>query len=332
MLSVRSLAAFIFISPTICCSTSVDEYDVRRLSRMSLLSSQTPLQNDFFTHVYVDQAEPQYLAPPRPRKKKTCYDFLMDMSHNWQSLEWGLASGVFCGLGNVFQTIALSKDNAGRVSLWASLTTIMVPIVQGIMNKHVSSNLWIAAAVASCGALLVESSNSNQTITFPVWGFNTFLLITQMMSFSFSCVIASEGMVRFPRSAMTLTAGLLLSGFLTAVAWLLIDTAYCCIVNDYESLMTLFDEMTVVITDSSVAIALLWTGAFTIALTAWAENWALSQLPPVEHVVLIATAPIWTGIWCWFFQEKPLTLKYLGGVTLTILGVVVSQFPWLQST
>lgn len=255
---------------------------------------------------------------------------------NWDNslpIRGGLELGTYLFVGNGFQVLGLKTVAADRAAFLLQLTTLFVPLVQGVMNgdlRSISRKTWTACCIALLGVAVISLDGKEGTLAENAANILTnfsqgdFLIMAAAFSYTFHC-IRLEVFAR-ETSADQLAA----CKATTETIWTLLLLCSTFVTSDYlSSAQAATKEITSFIDSDllsnpalpNAAIAILWTGLVAVAYTIYAQSFGQSRVSPTDANLIYTTQPIWTSLFAWVLLGE--TLGPLGCAGGALIGVAV---------
>ena len=206
----------------------------------------------------------------------------------------GLEVGLWNSFGYVGQAVGLQTTDAGKSAFICSLAVVIVPILDALAGKKMSSKAIIGAIMALGGVALLEVGDGAGTVMdFTTEDFASYL---QPIMFGLGFWKMEHAMQKYPCQARRITAAQLFAVFA-------ISTIYCLSGGGGISPP---DTAQVIewVTNPSILGSLAWTGLITTALTIYMETVALKSLSAAETTLLFSTEPLWGAAFASFMLSE----------------------------
>ena len=271
----------------------------------------------------------------------------------------GMELGFYLFLGNSLQVLGLNTLNSDRVAFLIQLTTIFVPLVQGIAARNlfaIPTRTWLACLIAfggvgvigleGNGSVLQENMGSGLSSLAFSGNFlsqGDYLVIGAALAYTFHC-IRLEKYAKETRAvtlaAYKATTETVLSLLLVAVLLVynssvgdnaaasnnFLTTFAGDTGKDIASFLGTFPQQ---LSDSSIPTsvlfpalaAVLWTGLVTCAYTIYAQSFGQSRVNPSDANLIYTFQPVWTSLIAYFLLGE--TLGASGFVGGAMIGLAV---------
>jgi drug/metabolite transporter (DMT)-like permease len=260
------------------------------------------------------------------------------------ALRGGLELGTYLFFGNLLQLYGLLSISANRAAFLLQLTTVFVPLLQGV----VSWRIWRACGLALLGVSVMSFDVSS------IWTTTTSSLLDEshplfrawQWSVGDTCVVGAAlaytgHCIRLERYAQQIPNPVLLGATKAATefAWTLLLVSavlywtQSATVEDSSWLALTGRECWTFLRSPShsswdVALpAILWTGCVPIAYTIVAQSYGQRRVRPVQANLIYTIQPVATAFFAyWILQEETLQWNgYLGGALIGAAVLLVVQ-------
>lgn len=228
-----------------------------------------------------------------------------------------LIGGSFVAIGYVSQSIALVDTSPALVSFLGSATVLVCPLLQWAIDKKPmgikeAPQTWLAALLCLCGVCSLELFGGGTDIseTISRLGRGDALSLVQAVGFGTGIFMSEKMMKKEPDQALPITAGLVATTAFFSVIWSLSDG--WMFQDGWESMglpgLLLDPNM------KQVALAVIWTGILSTSLNFCIEITAIGRVPCSEASVILATEPLWAGVFAALLYHETFGLSdYIGG-------------------
>jgi len=189
----------------------------------------------------------------------------------------GLEIGFWVTLGYVVQAIGLETIEASKAAFLCALIVVVCPVLEAFNGGKVTSAQWSSVGLAVIGAAFLELGGNISP------GEGDLFALMQPVGFGIALWKCEKTLAEYPDQGGALTAIQLVCTMVASWLWVL---------GDYKGLPPL-EEITKAAIQPEVAVAVLWTGFITTALTVYLQTTSVSKLSSAEATVLISTEPIW---------------------------------------
>ncbi|CEM12620.1 unnamed protein product [Vitrella brassicaformis CCMP3155] len=202
----------------------------------------------------------------------------------------GALSGVLVGLGFITGTLGLSCTRASTCALLDSLVVVMVPLLEGVLGRPVGLRTWGAAAMGVMGVASLEMASPNASL-----GLGDLLCLCQALFISLSLVAGREFLKQddssSPASVQIQTEhGLAFSAARVCSAAVLVSL-WAVVHSIKTHTWPAFQLLTM----PTFAVPILYTGLFSVALTAMLESIGLVRVKASEVSIILLTEPVFAA-------------------------------------
>lgn len=263
------------------------------------------------------------------------------------AIRGGVELGTYLFIGNGLQVLGLASVSADRAAFLLQLTTLFVPLVQGLFIngdlRSISSKTWTACGIALIGVAVISLDGKegplldNAANILTNFSQGDLFIMAAAFSYTFHCI----RLERFAKetSALQLAA----CKATTETVWTLISIATIFgiaskSIGDSGALPSLFAgaettsvEIASFFRDTSqlannpalpsVVLAILWTGLVTVAYTIYAQSFGQSRVSPTDANLIYTIQPICTAVFAWILLGE--TLGPAGCVGGALIGSAV---------
>lgn len=264
----------------------------------------------------------------------------------------GMELGFYLFLGNSLQVLGLKTLNSDRVAFLIQLTTIFVPLVQGIAARNLLAipiRTWIACLIAlsGVGVLALEGNPDvveQQAMTQQFFlSQGDFLVVGSALAYTFHC-IRLEKYAKTTR-AVTLASCKATTETILSVLLVLALLSYGGDTTEAAStssnflanfaaesgteITSFFSTMSEKISEGSIPAsalipavgAVLWTGLVTCGYTIYAQSYGQSRVKPSDANLIYTFQPVWTSLIAFFLLGETLGPSGFAGGALIGLAV-----------
>ncbi len=244
------------------------------------------------------------------------------------ALMGGVEVGMWNSIGYLSQAVGLETTHAGTSAFICSLAVVVVPILDFLTGKTITSRQAIGAFLAVVGVAFLEldgfvqdaasSSAGGEGMGLMNMSFGDMLSLVQPFAFGMGFWRMEHYMRKFPTEAMKLTASQL---SVIALASIVFSFAASGGIEGLPD-MSQFKEW---ITNPIILGDLIWTGIVTTALTVYMETLALKTLSAAETTMLFSTEPIFGGACAAAVLGEQFGLGGFVGAALVLGGCLASN-------
>jgi drug/metabolite transporter (DMT)-like permease len=338
--------------PTLLFSASY--YAVATIALLLILTVQRLCENNDSARIVISKKEKVELAPVGVAPDAV--DLLTTSSPRAEgiqpqpapsvldsALRGGLELGTYLFLGNLLQLVGLLSISANRAAFLLQLTTVFVPLLQGV----VSWRIWRACGLALLGVGVMSFDVSSLATTTTLFDEHQLLEALQW-SVGDTCVVGAAlaytgHCIRLERYAQQIPNPVLLgaSKAATECAWTLfllgavlyLSQSPPSSAENASWLTTTGRECWTFLRSNSheqwdaAVPAILWTGCVPIAYTIVAQSYGQRRVRPVQANLIYTIQPVATAFFAyWILQEESLQWNgYLGGALIGAAVLLVVQ-------
>lgn len=228
--------------------------------------------------------------------------------------------GVAISFGYFSQSIALMTTDASTSAFICSLAVVIVPAINRVARlvgwQDQTSNrgllaTWGAPFLAVVGVAMLEFGGTPPSIG-DVWAF------VQAAGFAMGFVLNDRLAAKYPDLTFSQSALQLNVVAVLAIVWATIDCSTTAGTFTFPHISDAF-------VNGTNALAVLYTGLITTALTVWLENISLKKVSAGELAVLLSTEPFWAAaLAAVLLNETMGPWSIVGGITI-LMACVVNQ-------
>jgi drug/metabolite transporter (DMT)-like permease len=233
----------------------------------------------------------------------------------------GFEVGCWTALGYVAQAIGLETTQASTSAFICSLAVVVVPILDLLSGKKLSSRTIIGALMAVAGVAFLEldglSIGNVMDGGAPLFSEGDLYSLMQPLAFGMGFWRMEHAMRRYPTEAMKLTAAQLL-----AVAG--VSVVSCIGLTGIEGLPT-FSQILTWVHDPLVLGSIFWTGLITTALTIYMETLALKTLSAAETTMIFSSEPIFGSLFAGFVLGESFGAGGVAGAAMIVGACIYSN-------
>jgi len=269
----------------------------------------------------------------------------------------GLELGSYLILGNSLQVTGLQTVPADRAAFLVQLTTIIVPILQAIFARSltsISTRTWIACFIAFFGVVTMELDGrfdmaTAKSVTQPLdilsWipplslEVGDILLVLSSVAYSFH-VLRLQKYATQMKPLTLATSKAVVESILSVLMVLILFFLYDPTITSFSNSMSkdMVDFFSVATSESNffssldqtrqLVGAVLWTGIITCAYTIYAQSFGQQRLKPTEASLIYSSQPIFSSIFAFFFLGETLgPLGVVGGAMVAAAVAFVALTP-----
>mmetsp|Transcript_15149 Transcript_15149/g.31383 ORF Transcript_15149/g.31383 Transcript_15149/m.31383 type:complete len:364 (+) Transcript_15149:364-1455(+) len=277
----------------------------------------------------------------------------------------GIELGMYLFVANCLQVIGLQTVESDRAGFLVQLTTVMVPICEGIFAGSVfliPARTWVACVMAFLGLCvmgldgksdLIEGNNLAESLNAVALSLSQGDLLILGAAVLYTLHVVRLGTYARQTTPMKLAASKATTESILSVALIILlvgmsslqDTYHLLDVSGNEGLLafsvntgreitSFFSSFTAGLSDGSLSTsvllpafgAILWTGWITCAYTIWAQSFGQSKVSPTSANLVYTFQPIFTALFAYFLLgEKMGPVGFLGGSIIATSVYVVAS-------
>lgn len=277
----------------------------------------------------------------------------------------GIELGCYLFIANCLQVIGLQTVESDRAGFLVQLTTVMVPVCEGIFAGSVfliPARTWGACAMAFLGLCVMGldgktdtiGSDTGQSLFDIVFSLSQGDLLILGAAILYTLHVVRLGTYARQTTPMKLAASkatteavlsFALIAFLAGISlfedtYQLLDVTgkdnfLSFLVSTGREITTFFSTFTSGILDGSISTSVLlpafgsvlWTGWITCAYTIWAQSFGQSKVSPTSANLIYTFQPIFTALFAYILLgEKMGSVGVLGGsIIATAVYIVASN-------
>ena len=266
--------------------------------------------------------EPETLESNEIETSRQSDKYNMALVNNPLPILGGLELGVYLFLGNGLQIMGLKTVPSDRAGFLVQLTTVMVPLVSGVLNGNLRSiprKTWIACLLAFGGVIVmgIDGSDGIGTLAGLFSSQSQGDLLIVMAAFVYTLHVVRLGSYARDTTPFKLGAckatteailSILLVTFLVAVSGISTAPGFLHYAQEAgKEILTFASTISKSIATgdvpSSVLLpavgATLWTGWITCAYTISAQSFGQARVGPTEANLIYSMQPLFTAMFAW---------------------------------
>ena len=247
-------------------------------------------------------------------------------------LRAGIELGLYLYGGSTLQVMGIQQTTATKAAILVQCTTVIVPVLDSILNKRaISSRVWAACFLALIGVILVGVENPLSVFeengqVGSVLGTGDALICTATLFYSMHVVRLG----RFAKEVSAISLARVKSG-----TELLVSAGVITLILEFgreaSQGQELSDYVAFALQDplgpsqSLVAFSVVWNGALATALTTWAQTFGQSAVSPTQANILYSSQPIWAAAFSYAFLGESLSTSSLAGVLVLASAILLAS-------
>jgi drug/metabolite transporter (DMT)-like permease len=279
----------------------------------------------------------------------------------WPIASSGLGAGACFAAGYAVQASALETSDAGLQAFLLSLAVVVCPLLERLVAQRAQPpQVWLAAGLAACGVLVLECGAPSGFGAAPgdvlgllqplLFGAGFFQVeramathaqrappVESVDAFSAEPTSAEEPSSADPSSAdippssplavgpwavpFAISAWQMLSVCVATSTWAVVDVGGERVASSLSALLTAPSAQ------PELALAVVWCGLATTALTSFLEAEALGALSSSEATVIYASEPLWGAGFAFAVLGETLAPSTLLGGAFIVLACLTSATP-----
>lgn len=212
-----------------------------------------------------------------------------------QTLQAGMELGLWKFLGTLANVYGLSETSAGHGAFLIQLTTLFVPVAQGVSGVPIPRVIWAAIALAISGvALFTQDPNSGAS-----WTGDVACIVAAICYATYDLRLFHWGKRVDPLELITtkiVTQTFLSISVLVAFAW----EPTMEFVSSGDANWTLFWLVTI------------WSGVAVNALAPFLQVGGQQAVGPARAQILYASQPLWAALLSWGLLHE--SVGIMGGI------------------
>lgn len=225
----------------------------------------------------------------------------------------GIDVGLWNSVGYISQAISLETALASTSAFVCSLAVVVVPILDFILGKRLSSREIIGAILSVVGVSLLEldglEMGFDKTLKL---GSDGILSLLQPLAFGVGFWRMEHFMRKYPTNARAMTASQL-----STIAFFSIMYFFSTNISNGHPAFT---NLAHYFNDPSIIFSVLWTSLITTALTIYMETLALKTLSAAETTMLFLTEPIFGAVCASTVLGESFGFGGFTGASMILLG------------
>lgn len=238
----------------------------------------------------------------------------------------GAELGLWLFLGSTLQVIGIQDTSASKAGLIVQSTTIIVPVLESIINKVVlPKRLWISVFIGLVGVLLVATDNPVEllSVTNLFGRGETFILLSAIF---YSIHVVRVG--RLSQIFSPLDLGFYKSFSECILCIVAIITSYLAGKGQAYDKYFVENIINLKFTDDQFFVYgfIAWNGLITTAYTTWAQNYGQSRISPTQANLIFSMQPLWASFFSYtLLGDKPGITTVVGSLILLVAVILASN-------
>jgi len=247
------------------------------------------------------------------------------------SIRGGLELGTYLFVGDGLQVLGLKTVASDRAAFLLQLTTVFVPLVQGLINgdlRSIQRKTWAACGIALLGVLVIcldgkegpvlenlanALSNASQ---------GDFYIIAAALAYTFHC-IRLEGFAKespaVQLAACKATVESTWTAVLLGIVFAISSSGGNVFAQATANTITSYLQSDLLSNPSLpfTVLAIIWTGLVPVAYTICAQSFGQARVSPTDANLIYTFQPICTAVIAWAVLGEALgPAGYAGGALI----------------
>lgn len=230
--------------------------------------------------------------------------------------------GLVVSVGYFAQSLSLMTTEANKSAFICSLAVVLVPLLEragrlvglgrGAQKEENPVVTWGAPLLAVLGVGLLELGGASKPCEGDLWA------LVQATGFALGFIGNAKAASKYPGFTLSITAVQLatVAGF--SGLWACIDASTA--VHSFA-----LPDLSPVFASPANAIAVIYAGVVTTALTVWLENIALVHVSAAELAVLLSTEPFWAAAFAAVLLGETMGPQAVAGGAIILMACVLNQ-------
>ena len=230
------------------------------------------------------------------------------------SFQGGLELGFWKFLGTTANLYGLAATTAGHAALLIQLTTLIVPVAQGIMGVPIPKRIQFSVALALAG---VVCFTQDPTGTPSALG-DGLCVLAAIFYATYDLRLYEWGKRVSPRNLITTKIGtqaILSAGLLVAVDW-----------QDTMSYLSAFPDLV------KLGLPIIWSGVAVNAVAPFLQVGGQQVVGPTRCQTIYASQPLWAALLSFFFLGEEIGAQGLVGGSAFLLALFLAATTEMDSS
>lgn len=209
--------------------------------------------------------------------------------------------GIFLFFGYSFQTLGLQYTTASNAGFITGLSVVLVPMIVSVANRRLPSPLIILGAVLACIGMGLMTLNEGYN-----YNYGDILVLGCAVSFALHIVLVAR-----------------YSSIIDATLLTTIQIGTVAVLSGLSALI--FEANIPIQFTRDVWIGLLTTAIPATSLAFFIQTWSQRFTTPMHTAIILATEPVFSGIFGYLLLHEVLGPRGLWGAALVLAGMVISE-------
>ena len=246
----------------------------------------------------------------------------------------GAELGMWLFIGSSLQLYGLQFTSANKAAFLVQLTTIFVPVIEGVfLGRRLRGLTWLACLLGLVGVGVLSAGDigalTGTTLVGEIVPSSRLELLGDACCAT-SAVFFSIHVIRLGKFAKNLPpVGLACVKAGTQVLLCTLTWSVGAIAGYWKASVSLLDAGTAPAAAWIVAAVVLWNGLVPSAFTVWAQSFGQRVVQPTTANLIYTMQPLWaTAFATLILHEEVNAMTYLGGsfiVAASLIAVVFAQ-------
>lgn len=236
-------------------------------------------------------------------------------------LRQSVTCSLFIASAYIGQLIALQSVSAGKVGFLCSLSVVVCPLLEVLLDgKPLSRNVLASIALAIAGVAALELGGGGGAGQLALERGDLWALF-QPIGFGVGYFLTERILKARPEQALPVTAVQTATVGGCSLLWMAAAAAASASAQDPATLLSGVSE------HPAALAAVLYTGVVTTALTRIGETLALKSMSSSDASVVMTTEPVWAASWAWLLQGDTVGANALAGGGLIMAACAANFAP-----
>lgn len=302
-----------FNMPIFMMMTSSSSYDSFNIEKVTIVDNDETIVN----HVSTKTNQKSISVVNNNNSNNIVSSNILKLLSNQDQLG-GIELGVWKFLGTLLNIYGLSLTSAGHGSFLIQLTTLFVPLAQGIMGVPIPKQIWIAISLALSGVFLFTTSANTDSIVSSSSLYGDIACIgAAFMYATYDLRLYHYG--KHIEPLKLITGKIITQTSLSIIALLLFASteSYDFIIssitlaNQHDNMLLLF--------------VIIWSGFIVNAMKPYLQVSGQQAIGPARAQIIYATQPLWASIMSYIFLHEVMSQQGMIGSTLFLIAVLLAS-------
>lgn len=234
----------------------------------------------------------------------------------------GIELGLWLFLGSSMQIVGIQGTSATKAAILVQSTTILVPILDSILNKRdLKPSILLACLIAGGGFFEITVQNSNSIGGLLRSSSGDFFILIAALFYSIHVVrlgAVAKYVSPIALSRVKSTTQLIISFFVASVSACFLDPSSF---HDYLHALAVQPSST---GQEFVIAAILWNGIVATGIVTWAQTCGQQAVAPTTANLIYSMQPIFAALFSFSFLGESIEKSTLVGGALILLAVCIA--------